>query len=51
MPRYKITIEYNGKNYVGWQRQENGPSIQAAIEEAITKQTQQKISIFDIFIQ
>ena len=46
MSRYKITIEYNGKNYVGWQRQENGPSIQAAIEEAITKQIQQKISIF-----
>ena len=31
----KITIEYDGTDYVGWQRQENGPSVQARIEEAI----------------
>jgi tRNA pseudouridine38-40 synthase len=34
MPRFKLTIEYDGTNYVGWQRQANGPSIQAALEEA-----------------
>ncbi|WP_169567286.1 tRNA pseudouridine(38-40) synthase TruA [Sneathiella limimaris] len=35
MPRYKITIEYDGTGLVGWQRQENGPSVQQHIEEAI----------------
>ncbi len=34
MPRYKLVLEYYGKPFVGWQRQENGPSIQAALEAA-----------------
>jgi tRNA pseudouridine38-40 synthase len=35
MPRYRITIEYDGTPFVGWQLQENGPSIQARMAEAI----------------
>ena len=35
MTRYRITLEYDGGGFVGWQRQENGPSIQAALEAAI----------------
>lgn len=35
MARFKLTIEYDGRPYVGWQRQENGPSVQQALEEAI----------------
>jgi tRNA pseudouridine38-40 synthase len=35
--RFKLTIEYDGSNFVGWQRQDNGVSIQGALEEAIFK--------------
>ena len=42
MPNYKITLEYDGTNYVGWQRQENGSSIQQLVEEAIEKLSKQK---------
>ncbi|MEK9831729.1 MAG: tRNA pseudouridine(38-40) synthase TruA, partial [Rhodospirillaceae bacterium] len=35
MTRYKLTVEYDGTDYVGWQRQDNGPSIQAELESAI----------------
>ena len=35
MNRYKIKIEYDGTPFVGWQRQENGQSVQGCIEKAI----------------
>lgn len=35
MPRFKLTIEYYGTDYAGWQRQENAPSVQQSIEQAI----------------
>ena len=34
MPRYKLTLEYDGTGLVGWQRQDNGRSVQAALERA-----------------
>jgi tRNA pseudouridine38-40 synthase len=35
MPRYKLTIEYDGRPFVGWQRQANGLSVQEAVETAL----------------
>ena len=35
MSRFKLTLEYDGAGFVGWQRQDNGPSIQAALEAAV----------------
>jgi tRNA pseudouridine38-40 synthase len=39
MPRFKLTVEYDGTGLVGWQRQDNGPSVQALLEAAIEKLT------------
>jgi tRNA pseudouridine38-40 synthase len=35
MPRYKLTLEYDGTPFVGWQMQENGSSVQRRLAEAI----------------
>ena len=45
MHNYKITIEYDGSDFVGWQRQDNGLSIQQLIEESIQKLTNKTTTI------
>ena len=46
MPRLKCIVEYDGTQFVGWQRQLNGRSIQEAIEVAIEKVAEKKINNF-----
>ncbi len=43
--RWKLTIEYDGGPFFGWQRQDNGPSVQAAVEQAILKLTGESVTI------
>jgi tRNA pseudouridine38-40 synthase len=45
LPRYKLTIEYDGTGLVGWQRQANGLSVQEALETAITSFCGEKVTI------
>ncbi len=37
MPRVLLTLEYDGTDFVGWQRQPNGRSVQAVLEEGLEK--------------
>jgi tRNA pseudouridine38-40 synthase len=39
MTRWKLTIEYDGEPFMGWQRQEHGPSVQQTLEEALQRMT------------
>ena len=44
--RYKLTVEYDGTDYAGWQRQAHSPSVQQSIEEAVRAYTGEQVTIF-----
>ncbi len=46
MPKYKLTIEYDGGPYNGWQWQDHAPSVQGAIEAAIEKLAQRPTTLY-----
>ena len=39
MTRWRLTIEYDGGPFMGWQRQDHGPSVQQSLEEALRRMT------------
>jgi tRNA pseudouridine38-40 synthase len=43
--RYRLTLEYDGGPFAGWQRQENGPSVQAALESAISRLAGENVTV------
>ena len=45
MARFKLTLEYDGAPFVGWQRQDNGPSVQAALEDALRALTGRAVEV------
>ncbi len=45
MARDQLTLEYDGAGFVGWQRQDNGPSIQQAVEDAIEKFCGERVAV------
>jgi tRNA pseudouridine38-40 synthase len=43
--RLRLTIEYDGEPFCGWQRQDNGASVQGALEEAIFKLSGETVTV------
>jgi tRNA pseudouridine38-40 synthase len=46
VPRYKLTIEYDGTPFVGWQRQSEGVSVQLVLEEAVAKFCGERATVY-----
>ena len=45
MTRFALTIEYDGRPFMGWQRQDHGPSVQAALEGAVERMTGERAAV------
>lgn len=45
MPRYRLSLEYDGGPFVGWQRQNEGASVQGALEAAIEKLSGERVTV------
>jgi tRNA pseudouridine38-40 synthase len=45
LTRFALTVEYDGRPFMGWQRQDHGPSVQQAIEEAAFAVTGESVAV------
>ncbi|HEV2594017.1 MAG TPA: tRNA pseudouridine(38-40) synthase TruA [Sphingomicrobium sp.] len=45
MTRWRLTIEFDGTPFMGWQRQEHGPSVQQTLEEALSRMTGEEAAV------
>ncbi len=45
MTRYALTIEYDGRPFMGWQRQDHGPSVQESIERAVERMIGERTAV------
>ena len=45
MPRYKLTIEYDGTPFVGWQAQDNGVSVQGVLTDAVAAFAGERVTV------
>ena len=45
MTRFALTIEYDGRPFMGWQRQDHGPSVQEAIESAAFRMLGEELAV------
>jgi tRNA pseudouridine38-40 synthase len=43
--RWRLTVEYDGGPFMGWQRQDHGPSVQEALEQAIGRMTGEQATV------
>ncbi|MBR0212130.1 MAG: tRNA pseudouridine(38-40) synthase TruA, partial [Alphaproteobacteria bacterium] len=46
MTRYKINIEYDGTDLIGWQENAQGPSVQSLLQEAIFQFCGEQVEVF-----
>ena len=45
MTRWRLTVEYDGGPFMGWQRQDHGPTVQQTIEQALQKMTGEAVAV------